>query len=205
MRADYDIPNHEELEQIMSFAETHNYPLYLLCRTLRKSGRRFGELYGVRKKVDDKFVWKYGVTPMDLDHTNNWFWTFILKKRRKDKGKSKGVYRKKLAFLDAETMSLLKGYIETRNIGPDQPIFRYKHYRSVQRDFKAIIDQLGIQKNITLHSFRAYFVTYCRRNGWSLSDIKKVTAHAKEATVAIYDRTEVLEIEKSARKLVDEI
>lgn len=204
MPAEYDVPTKEDVEAILALSEKENYPLYLLLRCLLKSGRRFGEFYGVQKRG----VWKFGVQVKHIDFEKRWVYTYILKKVRVNTrtGKvTKGGYRKKLAFLDERTTNLVKAYVEANGMGPKDHVFRFAHYRSIQRSLRQIVSRLGIQRNITLHSFRAYFVTYCKRAGWAHEDIIKVTGHAKKETLMRYDHTDILDIEDKARKLVEEI
>jgi len=193
MRANYDIPTKEELDNIMSLSKATNYDLYIVIRTLWKTGRRFGELYGVQNKKTKE--WFYGVSKVDIDFANCWMYTYILKKKKYKEP------RKSLTFLDKETFDILKEYTQGMNL--EDKVFRYRHYRTIQRHFKKIIETLNIPRNITLHSFRAYFVTFCRRYGMSYEDIAKLTGHAKKENLAIYDRMQILEIEETARRIVE--
>lgn len=182
----------EEVDSILAEAKENDPFDYLVLRTLRKSGRRLGELYGVKKAGG----WKFGVQAKDFNFKNNSFETYVLKRKQ---------YRKKLAFLDRTTMKIIEEWILKHSLGPEDYIFRIKSYRQIQRLPDYYAKKAGISKRVMCHSFRHFFITFCREQGMNYEDIRKLTGHALIATLQTYDHSDIWSIERKARKIVDEV
>jgi len=180
-----------EIDSILQHARATDAFDYMFLRVLRKCGRRLGELYGLYIKREHK--WKYGVIVQDFDFNTNSFETFILKRRS---------YRRKLAFLDPGTMLLIQRHIKKYKLGPEDHIFRRKSYRALQRLPAKYAKMAGIKKCVMCHSFRHFFITYCKSRGMPYEDIQKLTGHSSLASLSTYDHSDIFIIEKQARSIV---
>lgn len=182
----------EEVDLILATARKHNEFNYIFLRVLRKSGRRIGELYGLRDRKTK--TWKYGVQVRDFNFSNNTFETYILKRRS---------YRRKLAFLDPGTMGIIARYVKKMKLGPEDYFFRAKSYRYMQKLPGIYARRAGLAKPVCCHGFRHYFITYCKAvKKMPHEDIQKLTGHTCVSVIGLYDHSDAWSIEKEARDVV---
>jgi len=186
-----DVPTKEEIDKILQQALIDDFD-YLVLQGLKTTGRRWGEFYGVLK---DK-TWNYGVQVKDIDFDHKTMDTYVLKRKQ---------YKKKQAILKDPFYSLLRGYVMKNKLGLDNYIFRKRSYREMQRRIKKYVKLAEIEKNITLHSFRHYFITHLRRKGWGNEDIAKLTGHTTPSVIGNYDHTTVADIEIKAREDLEDL
>ena len=171
-----EIATTEEIEQILQHFKLYNFKHYLIFRLLIETGMRKGELINA----------KYG----DLN---------IEKRYIRTTGKTEDVayyYSKELAHF-------LKQYLNEREkISLDNKILfltnRIEKYSN--RIFNILLKnackKLGIEKNITCHTFRRSINTYRKKMGCNLEDRKILLNHKVNdvniESYLIYDHEEYL-------------
>jgi len=175
--------NKDEVDGILKMAKKHDDFYYLVLLFLRKSGRRIGEAYKIKVK--------------DIDFKKLTIETVILKRKKKSMRPVK-----KIMLIDEETAKLLQKHIKKYGLSGDDYVFRLKSYRQIQRMPMIYAKQAGINKNVSLHSFRHYFITQARAEGWNYEDIRRMTGHELLQTIAEYDHSDVLAIEPKVRKFI---
>lgn len=110
-------------------------------------------------------------------------------------------------FLQSKTRGLIK---EVRITFPDDLIDELKSYvgdrvglvfitnhgkmekvhrTQLNRNLKLAALRAGIEKKMSPHVFRTTLITYLRLQGFSDSEIMKVTGHASSSMIAMYDKT----------------
>jgi len=96
--------------------------------------------------------------------------------------------------LRKEFKSLLLKYIKEGNkyrkkkkLSKHDYLFREVPLPTLKKKIKQHVKEADIKKNVSLHSFRRYFITRCKIKGISNEDIAKWTGHQEPATVNIYD------------------
>jgi integrase len=104
--------------------------------------------------------------------------------------KTKGVAHITIITYRQEIMNELKNYISNRKgivfitnsggvVAPQQ----------IERNFKKAGERAGISFKVTPHVLRATTVTYLKTEGFSDSDIMKVTGHADSEMIRMYDKS----------------
>lgn len=198
----------EEIDAILEIAKEENEFDYMLYMTLKTTGRRVGELYGVeymdeigRKKVGERTVyikgkrmvidktipklkktgeWVYGVQVKDIDFEKATMKTWVLKRRQ---------YIQDETILMPETLELIRKYINRNRMNLDDYVFRAKGRKMsmIQKKIKYYAKKAGIGHNVSIHNFRHYFVTELKRKGWSNDMIAKLTGHKTITALSVYD------------------
>lgn len=166
----------EEVDAILEAASDNDF-YYMLFKVASKTGRRLGEYYDVQVK--------------DLDFGRRVMMTKILKRRQK-------VYKE--AILDDELVTLIKRYISQNKLKLDDYLFRKVSYRQIQFAIAAYAKKAGINHVVSMHSFRATFVTELFKMGWTYDKIAKLTGHSSVGTLAIYDHSVASDIAEEARE-----
>jgi len=105
--------------------------------------------------------------------------------------KTKGMHREIVISYPYEFMVMLRGYIGDR----EGTIFVTCNGRQVQptqleRSFYKAGIVAGVPFKVTPHVMRASVVTYLKRQGFSDSEIMKVTGHASSEMVHAYDKSQ---------------
>lgn len=172
--------NKEEMDKIID-ASIDNDFCYMLFMTAKTTGRRLGEYYQVRVG--------------DIDFNKNIMVTQVLKRRKRVD---------KEAILTDEVARIIKQYIARHQLGLDDFLFRKVSYRQIQNLIKKYGKLAGIEKNVSFHNFRHYFITELTRKGWSYDKIAKLTGHSSIGTLSIYDHAVASDIKEDAlNALVD--
>jgi len=172
-----------EVLNILRIAKAKNFYYYLIFRLLVKTGRRIGEIVSIRK--------------MDIDFENKLIFLPVEKRRKKII---------KAVFIDDRTLELIREWIKMNNFADNDYIFRHRSIRQLERVVQKYAKIAGITKYVCLHSFRHYFITWCRlKERMSYEEIRKITGHADVKTLSIYDRTEIFDIEEKAKRVVEKI
>lgn len=144
----------------------------LIARILLQGGKRLGE-----------------VLPLETGAID-WELRQITFRQSKTKGREQEtIITYPPGFMDA-----LSEYIDERT----GPVFITRNGKAVQptqvvRSFKTAGEKAKIGFAVTPHVLRASTVTYLKREGYSDSDIAKITGHASLATVKSYDRSGISE------------
>lgn len=90
-----------------------------------------------------------------------------------------------------ETLDDLKLYLNNRKEGlvfitkTGKPVSRHH----ITRAFARASEELELPFTVTPHVFRASLVTYLKDRGYSNSEIRKITGHASDEMVDMYDKT----------------
>jgi len=153
----------EEIDKIIDAAMDNDF-YYMLFKVARKTGRRLGEYYEVQVK--------------DFDWDRKVMMTKILKRRQKVL---------KEALLDDELIQILKRYIKTNDLKPEDYIFKKVSYRAIQYAISAYAKKAGINHKVSFHNFRHYFITEMFKRGYDYSQIAKLTGHSSVTTLTSYD------------------
>ncbi|GAH66852.1 unnamed protein product, partial [marine sediment metagenome] len=136
--------NEEEVNKILD-AAISNPRDYLILRVLSRTGIRVGELYGVKKEGG----WVHGIQKKDIDVKRKRLWVFTLKKRK---------YARREVLVDDATVVLLQTKIS--DMKQEDYVFRKDlSYRQIQRLPLKYAKMVGIDKNVSCHSFRHFFIT----------------------------------------------
>lgn len=171
----------EEIENIIEASMDSDF-YYLLFKTAKKTGRRLGEYYDVQVK--------------DVDFDRKVMMTKVLKRRKK-------IYKE--ALLDDELCQLIKRYIKTNDLKPEDYIFRKVGYRSIQYAITSYSKKAKVPHKVSFHNFRHYFITQLSKMGYSHSDIAKLTGHSTIGVISDYDHTVASDIRDRAIKDIKNI
>ena len=106
--------------------------------------------------------------------------------------KTRGTIKEVRVTFPEDLMNELKQYINERqglvfitNHGKMDKV----HRTQLNRNLKLAAQKAGIEKKLSPHVFRTTLITYLRSQGFSDSEIMKVTGHASSSMVAMYDKT----------------
>jgi len=180
----------EELNRILDAAIVNERD-YLILRLLARTGIRIGELYGVYKKEEGR--WKYGIQKKDIDFKNKRLWVYSLKQRK---------YVRREVLVDDATIALLKRY--TERMKPEDYVFRSISYRQIQRLPKKYARLAGVDKNVSCHSFRHFFITNSWRKGIDIARLQYLAGHVDLKTTMIYTHVTTEDVERKYREIYDE-
>jgi integrase/recombinase XerD len=171
----------EEMDKILeaSMEDDFSYTLFYLAKT---TGRRLGEYYDLKVK--------------DIDFENKRMITLVLKRKKRVE---------KEAILNDEATRLLKRWVINQKLKLDDYLFKKFSYRHIQNLPKKYAKKAGINKNVSFHNFRHYFITELVRKGWTYDKIMKLTGHSSLSTLTIYDSSTSRDIEKEARTSIQNI
>lgn len=89
-----------------------------------------------------------------------------------------------------EAMDILKVYIDQRRPKFNENNFLFRKYSLsyLKKKIKKDCKQASIEKKFSLHGFRHYFITQCKRAGLTNEEIGLWTGHKNVATLNIYNR-----------------
>lgn len=199
----------EEMDKLI-LASSKSEFYFMLFNLAKFTGRRLGEFYGVEKKIviGEKAVGKkkvytdsgkqievdkmqkifkatgefeYGMKVKDVifnDDGSAIIRTWVLKRR---------TYIQDETHVPSEVSKLIKRYIRMNKLTLDDYLFRKVSYRAIQNAVSSFSRQAGINKNVSFHTFRHYFVTALLKKGWSHDKIAKVTGHKSVQSIGTYD------------------
>jgi integrase/recombinase XerD len=180
----------EELNKILDAAIVSDRD-YLLLRLLARTGIRIGELYGVYKR--EREVWIYGIQKKDIDFGSKRLWVYSLKQRK---------YVRREVLVDAGTIVLLKKY--TEKMKPEDYVFRSISYRQIQRLPRKYAQLAGVEKNVSCHSLRHFFITHSWRKGIDIARLQHLAGHTDLKTTMIYTHVTTEDVEKKYREIYEE-
>jgi integrase len=216
----------EEMDAILLEAEKEDEFDYMFFLTLKTTGRRIGELYGVedvkithRKIVGKKRVYIHG-KPYKVDRTAPAYkklGTWSLGVQKKDIDLEKGTMRvwvlkrreqiQDETILSPEVIRLLDKYMRKNRLREEDYVFRKKGriVRQLQNRLKLYAKRAGIEKPVKIHNFRHYFVTELKRQGWTNDEIIKLTGHKTSSVLAIYDHIVPTDIKEKVMGALKEL
>ena len=155
----------EEIDKICEQADLLGDDFYItLLNIMRYTGRRISEYTALQVKDVN----------LEKGSMNMW----ILKRKQKIQRET---------ILNEFCVKLLRVYILKNKLKLDDYLFRTNSIRAIQRRIKKFAVDAGINKNVSPHSFRHYFVTSLLKQGWGYDKISKLTGHASPATLVHYD------------------
>ncbi len=176
-----------ELNRILDVAIVNERD-YLILRLLARTGIRIGELYGVCKQGKRM----YGIQKKDIDFQNKRMWVYTLKQKR---------YVRREVLVDDATIVLLKRY--TEKMKPDDYVFRSISYRQIQRLPKKYALLADIEKNVSCHSLRHFFITNSWRKGIDIARLQYLAGHTDLKTTMIYTHVTTEDVEKKYREIYE--
>ena len=180
----------EELNKILDAAIIRDRD-YLLLRVLARTGIRIGELYGVYKCEQGR--WIYGIQKKDIDFGSKRLWVYSLKQRK---------YVRREVLVDDGTTVLLKKY--TEKMKPEDYVFRSISYRQIQRLPRKYAQLAGVEKNVSCHSLRHFFITNSWRKGIDIARLQHLAGHTDLKTTMIYTHVTTEDVEKKYREIYEE-
>lgn len=210
-----------EMDKLLLVVSSDSY-FYTLYTLLLHTGRRIGEVYGTYR--DKKITGGIRVKDIDFENKTIITNILKTKKRKlqvecikcknkttyknkfcpycgvslptinRDKLKYDVVEQKQISLKD-NVIFLLKKYIHDNKLSKSQYLFREKSLIFIKKKIKKHIKQAGITKNFSLHGFRHYFITQCKRAGMTNEQIALWTGHKRPETLNIYNRMVPKEIE----------
>lgn len=216
----------EEMSRLMLEIEKTDEFDYMFFMTLKTTGRRVGELYGIeevkvykRKIVGKKTIYIdgkpvqvdrtipkykktgkliYGVKKKDLDLEKGLMKVWVLKRRQ---------YIQDETILSPKMVRLLRGHINRNKLREEDYVFRTKgrSLRNLQNRLKKYAKEAGIEHPIKIHNFRHYFITELKRRGWTNDQIMKLTGHKTPAVLTIYDHIVADDIREKALETIEDI
>jgi site-specific recombinase XerD len=109
-------------------------------------------------------------------------------------------------YLTARTRRLLRSYIRTWCLTPDDPIFPSRSgghlsSRQVQLRFKHWLDKAGVTRHLTVHSLRHTFAMNLYRSTGDLRLVQTALGHRHISTTEIYARVEDKALRRALEKL----
>ena len=178
----------EEVNKILD-AAIGNPKDYLILRVLARTGIRLGELYGIKK--DGELI--HGIQKKDVDVKRKRLWVFTLKKRK---------YARREVLVDDATIVLLQTKMATMK--PEDYVFRKDcSYRQIQRIPLKYAKKVGIDKNVSCHSFRHFFITNSWRKGVDIVSLQHMAGHSNISATIVYLHVVTDDVEKKYREIYD--
>jgi len=216
----------EEMDRLMFEIEKSDDFDYMLFLTLKTTGRRIGELYGVeqkkftgRKTIGHRTIYIDGKA-MTIDRTipqykklNNWLYGVKVKDVDLDRGIMKVWVLKRRQLVQDETIltpevaRIIRSYINRHRLKLEDHLFRRKGrgMRAIQKVIKRYAKKAKIDHPVTIHNFRHYFITELKRKGWTNDMIVKLTGHKTTKTLSIYDHIVAYDIREKALEDIKEL
>lgn len=216
----------EEMSAIMFEIEKSDDFDYMLFLTLKTTGRRIGELFGVEEKklIGRKVIghrriyikgrpykidrtipqyklsnkWLYGVQVKDLDLEKGTMKVWVLKRRSQVQDET---------ILTPELVRIISSYINRHRLKLTDHLFRKegRGMRSIRGVIKRYAEKAGVTHPVTIHNFRHYFITELKRKGWSNDMIVKLTGHKTTQTLSIYDHIVAYDIREKALEAIKDL
>lgn len=222
-----DLLTKEEMKKLLISVSGDIY-FTTLYEILKRTGRRIGEIYGTTRGKE--LTGGVKVKDIDFKNKQMTTNILKTKKRRLQiecpSCHDKSPYRskfcpacgkplppidpEKLFYSSTETkiiplkedlIVLLENYIKKQKLGMNDYLFREYSLSYLKKAIKSHCKRAGITKNFSLHGFRAYFITACKRYGMQDSDIAKWTGHISPASINAYNRMVPQEIEDKILKI----
>ena len=175
----------EEVKDILD-AAIRNPRDYLILRVLARTGIRLGELYGVKKEG----VWRGGIKKRDVDFKAKRLWVYTLKQRK---------YARREVLLDEASIILLQ--TKTTSMGLDDFVFHDISYRQIQRLPLKYARLAHIEKNVSPHSFRHFFITDMWRRGVDIVALQHLAGHRNIIGTTNYLHVATDDVEKKYREI----
>lgn len=175
----------EEVNDILD-AAIRNPRDYLILRVLARTGIRLGELYGVQKEG----VWRGGIKKRDINFKAKRLWVYTLKKRK---------YARREVLLDEASIVLLR--TKTLLMELDDFVFHDISYRQIQRLPLKYAHLAHIEKNVSPHSFRHFFITNMWRQGVDIVALQQLAGHRNIIGTAGYLHVATDDVEKKYREI----
>lgn len=204
----------DEMDRLINVVSGDLY-FTTLYKVLKYSGRRIGEIYGTYR--DGKLIGGVRLKDIDFDN-KTMKTQILKTKKQKSKircPKCDGKVNKKVKFcpecgspipqtkeeknysvekkympLRDEVINILKVYIENHKPKFKQNDYIFRKYslpylkKKIKRDCK----RASINKNFSLHGFRHYFISMCKKQGLSNDQVAKWTGHTSTQTIDIYNQ-----------------
>lgn len=204
----------EEMDRLLIVVTSDIY-FRTLYNVLLHSGRRIGEIYGTYR--DTKLTGGIKVKDIDFENKTMTTNILKTKKRKlqiecetchtKNTHKNKfcsgcgnklkeieasqltyQIEDKKQISLKPNVIFLLQKYIKEKKLRQNSYLFREWSLIFLKKKIKQHCKEAEITKNFSLHGFRHYFVTQCKRNGLTNEQIALWTGHVRPETLNIYSR-----------------
>jgi len=211
----------EEMNALI-ISSMDNIFYFTLFNTLKLTGRRIGEIYGTPRnkiltggiKVKDidfknntlktqilktkkrKMLVKCVKCNFKSSYKNNFCNNCGTKLPELDKTKVKyNIPEEKIITMRPELVPILKNFIKIEHLKQNEYLFRKYALITIKKTVKKYAKKAGINKNFSLHGFRHYFITQCKRIGMNNEDIAKWTGHKNPNILNIYDRRTSKDVE----------
>jgi len=216
----------DEMNRLLT-ASSNNLFYNTLFQLARNTGRRLGEFYGVQVKIKigevetdkkkkvytnegkqievpiKKTLYKYsnkfdyGLKVKDIifvDDGTSIMKTWILKRRNFVQDES---------IVPREVTNLLKTFIRVNKLTLEDHLFHRVGYRAIQKAVQSYGKKANINKNVSFHSFRHFFITDLLKKGWSHDKIKKITGHKSIMSISSYDHVLTSDLKKQLLEDLD--
>ena len=132
--------------------------------------------------------WNFGVKGKDIDYERKLMKVWVLKRRKPMQDET---------VLAPEILKLLKVFIKKNRIGLEDYVFRrpgrsYRNLNNVLRKYavdagvKTELVTSDVRTSLSIHSFRHYFITELKRQGWTDDKIMVLTGHKTAAVLKTY-------------------
>ena len=217
-----DLLTKEEMDKLL-MSVSHDIYFVCLYNILLHTGRRIGEIYGTKR--GNKTIGGVKVKDIDFDE-NTMTTNILKTKKRKltiicEHCKHKNTHKNiccgqcgkplpainpenlKYDIAETKTISLkpqlavlLKSYIKSADLTPTKILFHERSLSYIKKSIKKHIKDAGIQKKYSIHGFRHYFVTQCKRDNMTNDQIALWTGHKNPNTLNLYNRMVPKDIEK---------
>ena len=188
----------KEIEAIEYYLPKPKYKL--LFRILKMTGRRITEIIGRKeyKHGDKTYPQVTGLRPMDIDWEDQSIVFNILKKKSP---------HKKRKPVDAETLNMIRSYINTNGIEVDQPIFKLSRVQAY-RVFRTAAENARIyyvgEKPFHPHHLRHSFAVNVLKTSTSPMDLRRVQMMLEHSDLRITEH--YLQFgQEEERKLVENL
>lgn len=208
----------EEMNKLLE-ASINNDFYYMFFLVAKTTGRRIGELYGSRKKIEvsrkvvgkkieyldgkqialDKTRANYkflnefqgGVKVKDIDFDKGLMKVWVLKRGKPVQDET---------ILIPETLKTIRHYILKNKLTGEDYLFRAKSYRAIQEAVGAYAKRAGIDHVVSPHCFRHFMITELKKLNWTNDKISKLTGHKSVASLSAYDHVLASDIKEEAIK-----
>lgn len=139
-----------EIQKIVEAAQ-NNRRDYLILRVFAKTGARLGEVQQIRAK--------------DIDFERHII--FIFKAKRS---------KRREVLIDKTTLRDLKFWITDTKPGANDKIFPVS-YSTVKKLPGHYAGMARVDKRVSCHSFRHWFITKCERSGMDIEKVRQLVGH----------------------------
>lgn len=211
----------DEMNKLIMSSVSNLY-FFTLYNTMKFTGRRIGEIYGTNR--DKKLIGGVKVKDINFEErtieTQILKTKAVKLKLECNNCKTKGSYKNKfcnscgermpeydkektkqtipetkIIALKEELIPILQSFIKQEKLKLNDYVFRKYSLSYLKKRIKTDTKRAGIEKNFSLHGFRHYFITQCKRAGMNNEDIAKWTGHKSPEMMNIYDRRTAKDVE----------